>query len=191
MNGRWFEEKIQPSLKGCNFEYSEFIDGDFGDLERIELKGLNKLATVEFWSKGWIGIDVYDCALDEQVMNVLLSPEEKDAAYQVFESLIKLLTRSTWCSRNRKAKESIPSPFRSHFMRLNQHPPQQQPQRLERMLQPIRPLIPLGNPERLLRQTPIDQRSQRLRVGDHALVHEIVDQPLHGFDAIPLRFRST
>ncbi|MEE1926465.1 hypothetical protein V0R50_31085 [Pseudomonas sp. 148P] len=95
MDSSWFNEGIKPSLKGCSLEYSSFPNGDFGDLERIELEGFSKLGTVEFWSKGWIGIDIYDCALECQVMNVLLSPEEKDSVHQAFERFIEILTQDS------------------------------------------------------------------------------------------------
>lgn len=95
MNSSWFDESIRPFLKGYSLEYSSFPDGDFGDLERVELEGFNKLGTVEFWSKGWIGIDIYDCALDGQVMNVLLSPEEKESVPQAFERFIEILTQDS------------------------------------------------------------------------------------------------
>jgi hypothetical protein len=83
-----FDQEFKPLLKGCALEYSSFPNGDFGDLERVELEGFNKLATVEFWSRGWIGVDVYDVVLDQQVMCVLLSPEEMSLAPEVFERLL-------------------------------------------------------------------------------------------------------
>ncbi len=93
MDRFWFDEYIKPRLSGYSFEYSKFIRGDFGDLERIELEGLGKLGTVEFWSQGWVGLDVYDCACDDQVMNVLLSPEEKGSVLREFERFIGVLTQ--------------------------------------------------------------------------------------------------
>ncbi|MEE4234063.1 hypothetical protein [Pseudomonas viridiflava] len=95
MDGAWFNESVKPLLKGFSLEYSSFAEGDFGDLERIELEGFNKLGTVEFWSKGWVGIDIYDCALDDQVMNVLLSPEEKESVSHVFDKFVKILTQDS------------------------------------------------------------------------------------------------
>lgn len=91
----WFNENVKPLLKGFSLEYSLFAGGEFGELERIELEGFNKLGTVEFWSKGWVGIDIYDCAIDYQVMNVLLSPEEAESVSQAFERLIKILTQES------------------------------------------------------------------------------------------------
>lgn len=90
-----FNERIKPLLKGYTVEYSSFSDGDFGSLERVELEGLNKLATVEFWSEGWIGIDVFDCACDEQVMNILLSPEEVKLLPEVLGKFINILKKNT------------------------------------------------------------------------------------------------
>jgi hypothetical protein len=42
-----------------------------------------------------VGIDIYDCALDEQVMNVLLSPEEEKSVSQAFESFVRILTQDS------------------------------------------------------------------------------------------------
>jgi hypothetical protein len=95
MNRSWFDESVKPLLKGYSQEYSSFSNGDLGDLERIELEGFNKLGTVEFWSKGWVGIDIYDCAFDDQVMNVLLSPEEKESVPEVFERFINIMTQDS------------------------------------------------------------------------------------------------
>ncbi|MDQ7987378.1 hypothetical protein QYS36_20765 [Pseudomonas sp. G34] len=47
----------------------------------------------------------------------------------------------------------------------------------------------LGNPERGFGQTAVDQRCQRLgsRFDNHALLDKVVDQTLHGLDAMTLR----
>lgn len=95
MDAFHFDKEVKPLLKGYSVEYSTFANGDFGNLERIELEGFNKLATVEFWSEGWIGIDIYDCACDEQVVNILLSPEEKDLVPKAFEKLLYILNRNS------------------------------------------------------------------------------------------------
>lgn len=94
MNAVQFEKEIKPLLNRYTMQYATFANGDFGCLERIELEGLNKLATVDFWSKGWIGIDVYDCACDEQVMNILLSPEEKHRIPQELNNLVAILNKN-------------------------------------------------------------------------------------------------
>jgi len=91
MSLEYFNNSVRPRLDGYNFTYSSFSNGEFGDLERIEIEGCNKLGTVEFWSKGWLGIDVYDCSLDDQVMNVLLSPEENKMVEGLFVRLLEIL----------------------------------------------------------------------------------------------------
>lgn len=93
MNSSWFDENVKPLLNGFSLEYSSFTDGNFGDLERIELEGFNKLGTVEFWSRGWVSIDIYDCTIDEQVMNILLSPEEGRAVSKALDRFIEILTQ--------------------------------------------------------------------------------------------------
>lgn len=93
MDAFQFSKEVGSLLKGYSVEYSTFDNGNFGDLERIELEGFNKLATVELWSEGWVGIDIYDCACDEQIMNILLSPEEKYLVPKAFEKLLDRLNR--------------------------------------------------------------------------------------------------
>ncbi|GFZ63485.1 hypothetical protein PSE10B_00070 [Pseudomonas amygdali pv. eriobotryae] len=95
MDAFQFNKEVKSLLKGYAVEYSAFASGDFGNLERIGLEGFNTLATVEFCSEGWIGIDIYDCACDEQVMNILLSPEEKDLVPKTFEKLLDILNRNS------------------------------------------------------------------------------------------------
>ncbi|WP_439213325.1 hypothetical protein [Duffyella gerundensis] len=90
-----FNEKAKPLFKDFTAKYSCFANGDFGDLERIEFEGFNKLGTVEFWSEGWVGIDIYDCRLDDQIMNILLSPEEKGSFSHQVEKFIKILMQDS------------------------------------------------------------------------------------------------
>lgn len=92
MSVNWFDERLKSLLVGCNFDYSSFPNGDFGSLERVEVEGGGKLATVDVWSEGWVGFDIYDCVLDEQVMNVLLSPDEKDAIPETVEKFVRIMS---------------------------------------------------------------------------------------------------
>lgn len=93
MNIKMFNEVIKPKLTEYSFEYSAFASGEFGDLERVEFEGRDKLGTIDFWSKGWIGIDIYDCAIEEQILNSLTSPEEQELAETNFTMLVELLTK--------------------------------------------------------------------------------------------------
>ncbi|MEQ4511689.1 MAG: hypothetical protein ABN480_13945 [Dickeya sp.] len=72
----YFKKNIAPKMKGYTFKYSYYTNGDFGDLERVEFEGKNRIGGMDFWSKGWLDVDIYDMAVDDQIMNVLLSPEE-------------------------------------------------------------------------------------------------------------------
>ncbi|MBN3215509.1 hypothetical protein [Pectobacterium polaris] len=89
MDINFFKKKIEPILVGYSFQYTSFLDGDFGDLERVEFEGNNKVGTVDFWSKGWISIDIYDLILDDQRLNLLLGPDEEQL--KAIETLVKLL----------------------------------------------------------------------------------------------------
>lgn len=89
-----FCDEIKPLLSDYLLERSSFANGDFGNLERFELDGLNKLVTVDFWSKGWIAIDVYDCLSEQQIMNVLLSPERLRFVSEEFNRLMAMLVPS-------------------------------------------------------------------------------------------------
>ncbi|GKW06312.1 hypothetical protein [Pectobacterium carotovorum] len=89
MDINFFKKKIEPILVRYSFQYTSFLDGDFGDLERVEFEGHNKVGTVDFWSKGWISIDIYDLVLDDQRLNLLLGPDEEQL--KAIETLVKLL----------------------------------------------------------------------------------------------------
>jgi len=92
MDSGWFQKNIEPRLAGCSFTYSSFSRGHFGDRERVEVAAGRKLATMEFWSEGWVGIDVYDLDRDDQVMNTLISPEENYLVVRVIERMVNLMT---------------------------------------------------------------------------------------------------
>lgn len=88
----WFQKNIEPRLAGCSFTYSSFSRGQFGDLEIVEVDAGRKLATMEFWSEGCLGIDVYDLDRDDQVMNALVPLEEKYRVGKAIERMINLMT---------------------------------------------------------------------------------------------------
>lgn len=91
MNIDYFKKEIIPNLPGYNFQYSSFKKGDFGDLERVEFEGYNKIGTIDLWSHGWVGIDIYDCNLDEQIINVLLEPDEIGKKVNIMKILKEIL----------------------------------------------------------------------------------------------------
>lgn len=88
----WFNTEMLPLLDGYSTEYRSFKNGDFGDLERVELEGNNKGVTLDFWSSGWIGIHLIDYLADAELLNVLLEPNqdsEKDEAFKKLKSILK------------------------------------------------------------------------------------------------------
>lgn len=91
MNIDFFKTEVAPHLAGYELQYSAFSNGDFGDLERVEFERGDKLGTVDIWSKGWMSIDVYDSALDAQLINLLLSPDELEQQKKAIENLIRIL----------------------------------------------------------------------------------------------------
>lgn len=91
MDINFFKAEIAPHLAGYELQYSSFSNGDFGDLERVEFEKGDKLGTVDMWSKGWMSIDVYDTALDAQLINLLLSPDELEQQKKAIETLLRIL----------------------------------------------------------------------------------------------------
>lgn len=85
----FFREKIVPMLNGYTFKYSFFPNGDFGDLERVEFEGAHEIGAVEFWSRGFIGIDLYDLNSDEQLICKLLGPDENKI--EAIDNLVRIL----------------------------------------------------------------------------------------------------
>lgn len=92
MNIEWFDETIKPQLDHYNFHYSKFPEGDFGDLERVDIEGFNVFANADFWSKGWISVEVFNLTTKEQVLIKLISPDENgdiDSLFKLFVDTIK------------------------------------------------------------------------------------------------------
>ena len=84
----YFDRHVKPRLAGCSFEYAQFTDGQFGDLDRIEILSDAMVAGVDIWTLGWLGIDVFDIRADEPVMTLLWSPDETIDLPACFSRLI-------------------------------------------------------------------------------------------------------
>jgi hypothetical protein len=91
MNIDYIKHSTLSKLEGYEFHYSSFPNGDFGSLERVEFENGIKFGTIDLWSKGWISIDIYDSELDEQIMNVLLSPSEVTQWEKIMENFHRFL----------------------------------------------------------------------------------------------------
>jgi hypothetical protein len=87
----WFKENILPTLREYQIEYRSFENGDFGDVERVEFEGNNKGGSIDFWSTGWLGIHAYNYKEEQEIINVLLEPEEHLEKTKAFEKLQEIL----------------------------------------------------------------------------------------------------
>lgn len=91
MNIDEFKNKTATQLKNYILNYSSYTHGDFGNLERVEIEGHNKVATIDIWSKGWLAIDIYDLSTEEQIMNIFLGPTEiKEQEISIEKLIIEL-----------------------------------------------------------------------------------------------------
>lgn len=88
----FFNECVKPKIPSeYSLTWSDYLDGDFGDLRRLEFESNIKIGTIDFWSSGWISMDIVDTHRDEQVLNVLYSPDQEDIIKIAFGQLLELL----------------------------------------------------------------------------------------------------
>lgn len=77
------------SLK-LNYEY--FPNGDFGDISRIEVERGNKAGYIDFFSSGTVNIHLVNMETGEDLINVLLFPEQKENVNQYLLATLAELT---------------------------------------------------------------------------------------------------
>jgi hypothetical protein len=89
----WFKNEFAHLLgQGYELKYSTFQDGDFGNLERVEIEGNNKGGNVDFWSLGWLNIHLVDYyEKGNELLNVLLEPHQEREKEVAFRKLKELL----------------------------------------------------------------------------------------------------
>lgn len=89
----FFNDFVKPKISTeYSFTWSDFLDGDFGDLKRLEFESSIKIGTIDFWSTGWISMSIVDMHIQEQVLNVLYSPDQEDDIKAAFDQLLELLS---------------------------------------------------------------------------------------------------
>jgi hypothetical protein len=91
-NISWFKENIIPYLEGFEIEFKFYENGDFGDLNQVEFNSNEKGGEIDFWSTGWLGIHLVDYIEGEEILNVLLGPdqyEEKENAGKRLQELLQ------------------------------------------------------------------------------------------------------
>jgi hypothetical protein len=86
----WFKENAS-NLRTYKIEYKFFEKGDFGSLNQIEFNSIQKGGNIDIWSTGWIGIHLVDYIEGNELMNLLLEPEEKELIAESLEKLLYLL----------------------------------------------------------------------------------------------------
>ncbi|SHL76420.1 hypothetical protein SAMN05443634_1231 [Chishuiella changwenlii] len=72
----WFKQVFESNLKEYHIEYRFFKDGDLGDLNQVEFNSKQKGGEIDFWSSGWVYIHFINYTNNEELMNILLKPEE-------------------------------------------------------------------------------------------------------------------
>jgi hypothetical protein len=88
----WFKNDFVPLMKeGYALEYSFFENGDFGNLARAEFEGNGKGGNVDFWSSGWLNIHLVDYISGNELLNVLVEPQEEKERSEAFKKLQELL----------------------------------------------------------------------------------------------------
>lgn len=88
----WFKNIIEPTLKEFEVSYRSYDGGDFGSLNQVEFNSEEKGGNIDFWGLGWLGIFLWDYKKEEEIMNVLLGPEqekEKEKAFEDFQNFLK------------------------------------------------------------------------------------------------------
>ena len=73
----WFKKEVSPDLLNYKITYRSYKNGDFGDLDQIIIESKILGGEIDFWSSGWLGIDLYDYEKEKQIINVLLEPTEE------------------------------------------------------------------------------------------------------------------
>ncbi len=82
---------MAPTLKDYEIEYRYYKDGDFGSLNQVIFNSPRQGGGVDFWSLGWLGIDLYSYEQEKTLLNILLEPDhqkEKDEALKRLQELL-------------------------------------------------------------------------------------------------------
>jgi len=71
-----FKSELAPLLNEYELKYRFFEEGDFGSLNQVEFNSSKIGGNIDFWGLGWLGIFVWDYRKEEELLNVLLMPDE-------------------------------------------------------------------------------------------------------------------
>jgi hypothetical protein len=87
----WFKSNVIPKIEGYELSYKFFDKGDFGSLNQLEFNSKKIGGNVDFWGLGWLGIFVWNYETEEQLLNVLLEPNQKKEQDEALKQLQDLL----------------------------------------------------------------------------------------------------
>lgn len=87
----WFKTSIQPLLTGYEINYRHFDQGDFGPLNQAEFNSEKLGGNIDFWGLGWLGIFVWSYEADEQLINILIKPDQEEEKEKAFKELLQIL----------------------------------------------------------------------------------------------------
>lgn len=83
----WFKKEVSPDLLNYKITYRNYENGDFGDLDQIIIESKILGGRIDFWSSGWLGIELYDYEKEKLIINVLLEPTEETHLKNLIETL--------------------------------------------------------------------------------------------------------
>lgn len=90
----WFKQHIEPRLSAYEVNYRFFEEGDFGSLSQVGFEGKEKGGQIDYWGLGWLGIFLWDYVNEVELINILLSPDERDEENVWLDKLVMQLTDS-------------------------------------------------------------------------------------------------
>ena len=86
-----FKIEFESYLKGYEVEYRFFENGDLGDLNSVEFNSEERGGAIEFWSSGWLYVHFVDYIKGDELLNILLEPEQYEEKHKILNELKELL----------------------------------------------------------------------------------------------------
>ena len=87
----WFKSEFEPYLKRYDVEYRFFEKGDLGDLYQVEFNSKEMGGEIDFWSSGWLNVHCVNYINGEELLNILLKPEQSKEKDEILNKLKELL----------------------------------------------------------------------------------------------------
>ncbi|MHA6697866.1 hypothetical protein [Chryseobacterium sp. A321] len=87
----WFKREMASYFNEYELIYKFFEQGDFGSLNQIEFNSEKIGGNIDLWGLGSIGIFVWDYEKNEEILNILLSPNQDKEKIEALDKLKELL----------------------------------------------------------------------------------------------------